>query len=111
MTRKTRIVALSVLIFGSLAGVTALASAKGKDGKHRDPAARIERVFEKHDKNKDGKLTASEVSEKKWKRLAKADANDDKAVTKAELKQKMAERKAKRGERKGKGKRGRKAAE
>ncbi|MEZ4233761.1 MAG: hypothetical protein R3B89_31590 [Polyangiaceae bacterium] len=108
MTRKTRIVALSVLIFGSLAGVTALASAKGK-GKHRDPAARIERVFEKHDTNKDGKLTESEVGERKWKRLSKADANNDNAVTKAELEQKMAERKAKRGERKGKrgeGKRG-----
>lgn len=117
MTRKTRIVALSVLIFGALAGVTAMASAKdGKGKKHRDPAARIERVFEKHDTNKDGKLTESEVGEKKWKRLSKADANNDNAVTKAELKQKMAERKAKRGERKGKrgegkGKRGQKAAE
>lgn len=102
MTRKNRIVALSVLFFASIAGVTALASAKGdRKGKHT-PEERIERVFKKHDANSDGKLTESEVPARKWARLSKADTNGDKAVSKAELKRKMAEHKAKRGERKGK---------
>lgn len=102
MPRTSRIVALSVLMFASVAGFTALASAKG-DGKTKHTAEqRIEKMFEKHDTNSDGKLTASEVPERRWNRLAKADSNGDKAVTKAELKQAMADRKAKRGERKGK---------
>lgn len=110
MTRTSRIVALSVLMFASIAGVSALASAKGDGkGKHT-PEQRLEHIFKKHDANSDGKLTASEVPERKWKRLSKADANGDNAVTKAELKQHMAERKAKRGERKGKGKRGERKA-
>ncbi|MCA9631210.1 MAG: hypothetical protein KC766_26290 [Myxococcales bacterium] len=142
MTRKNRIIALSVLLFGALAGAAAIASAdpadptpapaaasdkapaKGKahEGKARKghrrgtPEQHLARVFEKFDENNDGKLTASEVPERAWNRLSKADTNGDDAVTKAELKQKMAERKAKRGERKGKrgegkGKRGQKAAE
>ncbi len=106
MIRTSRIIALSVLMFASVAGVSALASAKGKgEGKAKHtPEQRIEMIFKKHDANADGKLTASEVPARKWKRLSKADTNADNAVTKAELKQRMADRKAKRGE--GKGKRG-----
>ncbi len=120
MTRKNRIIALSVLLFGALAGATAIASAdpaapapaaaKGKAGKGKahkghkrgTPDQHLARVFKKFDKNSDGKLTASEVPERAWTRLAKADSNGDNAVTAAELKAKMAEHRAKRGERKGK---------
>ncbi|MCA9644193.1 MAG: hypothetical protein KC492_26045 [Myxococcales bacterium] len=121
MTRKNRIIALSVLLFGALAGTAAVASAdpaspapaaaadktpaKGKARKgHKrgTPAQHLARVFAKFDTNKDGKLTEGEVPERAWNRLSKADANGDKAVTKAELKAKMAEMKAKHAERKGK---------
>lgn len=46
--------------------------------------ARIGKIFQKLDTNKDGKITEAEAG-KAWARLSKADANKDGAVTKAEL--------------------------
>jgi len=45
-----------------------------------------DQVFQRFDKNKDGKLTKSEVSASVWQRMSKADTNGDGAVTKDELK-------------------------
>lgn len=75
----------------------AMAQGRGKKG-HRGG-----QLFARFDKNKDGKLTKSEVPAKLWARLVKADANKDGAVTKAELK---AAHKGRRGHRKHKRKKG-----
>jgi Ca2+-binding EF-hand superfamily protein len=42
-------------------------------------------LFDRFDKNKDGKLTKDEVPAGVWERMSKADANKDGAVTKDEL--------------------------
>ena len=42
-------------------------------------------TFEQMDKNKDGKIVASEVTPEQWRDLVRADANKDNAVTKAEI--------------------------
>ena len=55
-------------------------------------------MFERLDKNKDGKLTKDEVPERVWQFLSKADANKDGAVSKEEVEaahKKMAEQRAK----------------
>lgn len=44
-------------------------------------------MFQRADKNGDGKLTKDEVPERLWERISKADADGDGAVTKEELKQ------------------------
>jgi Ca2+-binding EF-hand superfamily protein len=45
----------------------------------------VSELFERFDKNKDGKLTKDEVPPFIWEHISKADANKDGAVTKAEL--------------------------
>ncbi len=42
-------------------------------------------MLERFDKNKDGKLTKSELPEFIWDRLSKADANGDGEITKDEI--------------------------
>ncbi len=42
-------------------------------------------VFERSDKNKDGKLTKDELPDFFWQRLSAADADKDGSVSKAEL--------------------------
>ena len=45
----------------------------------------LSELFDRFDKNKDGKLTKDEVPAPLWERISKADANHDGAVTKEEL--------------------------
>lgn len=108
MNRMIRLVTSVSLALGLTVGLAGIASAEGKDEQRKERGAKhLDKMFERFDANKDGKLTKSEVSERHWERLSKADSNGDGAVTKAELKAKFEEMKAKRGERgkDGKGKR------
>ncbi|MCA8971152.1 MAG: EF-hand domain-containing protein [Planctomycetes bacterium] len=52
----------------------------------------IDKIFERLDTNKDGKITQEEAGER-WARISKADANEDGAVTKDELAASMKNRK------------------
>lgn len=52
---------------------------------HRPMRPSVSQLFERFDKNSDGKLTKDEVPPFVWEHLSKADANKDGAVTKAEL--------------------------
>ena len=67
---------------------------KGFGGSHAGPPhggpqgfkpPSVDELFERFDKNKDGKLTKDEVPAMLWEHLSKADANKDGAVTKEEL--------------------------
>ena len=49
------------------------------------PKPIIESIFERFDVNKDGSLTADEVNEKLWHRIAQADTDDDGAVSLEEI--------------------------
>lgn len=80
-----------MLMGAALIATTNEASAQRRGGKM------IDKIFEKLDANKDGKITKDEAGER-WKRLSRADANNDGAVTKDELKAQMGKRK-KRGKR------------
>lgn len=44
----------------------------------------IDKIFERLDTNKDGKITSEEAGER-WARISKADTNEDGGVTKDEL--------------------------
>ncbi len=46
---------------------------------------KVDDLFSRFDKNKDGKLTKDEVPAAVWQRISKADANHDGAVTEEEL--------------------------
>jgi len=48
---------------------------------------RLEKMFEKHDVNKDGKITRDEMSEKRHKLFDKLDMDEDGAVTMQEAKE------------------------
>jgi hypothetical protein len=53
----------------------------GQGGRRPNPA----QMFERMDKNKDGKLVQSEVPAKAWERISRADANKDGGITLEEL--------------------------
>ena len=61
---------------------------------HRQPP-----TFEQLDTNHDGKIVASEVPERAWQRLSRADSNKDNAVSRAEFDAAIAARQAGRGRR------------
>lgn len=54
-------------------------------GRRRGQRPRFGRMFQRFDKNNDGKLTENEVPPQAWVRLSQADENNDGAVTQDEL--------------------------
>ena len=70
---------VSYVIATLFVGLTVVASAQAGDPPRQRP------TFEQLDKNKDGKIVASEVPARGWQRLSQADTNKDNAVTKAEF--------------------------
>lgn len=97
MHNSTKKIALCLVTCAFAAGVTAAAAAEptapagprdarglchGKDGKR----AHGER-FQRADKNNDGFLTESEVGAERWARIKVADTNNDKKVSRDELRQ------------------------
>ena len=69
---------------GAKRGERARGGKYAKRGKARR-GHRGARAFKRFDSNQDGKLQQSEVPSRVWQRISVADANGDKAVTKAEL--------------------------
>ena len=49
-------------------------------------------MFQRADKNQDGKITKDEVPDQLWERISKADADGNGEVTKEELKKALQER-------------------
>lgn len=66
------------------------------------PRLNVEQMFEKHDANKDGKLTKDEMPEKALRMFDRVDQNKDGAVTKAEAEAAQEKFQKKRHERHGK---------
>lgn len=84
------------IVCASLVAVVFATPAHAGEGEGR--GHRGHRIFKHFDKNADGALTQDEVPAKLWERLAKADADNDGVVTKAELKAARERRRADRAE-------------
>jgi hypothetical protein len=69
---------------GGAGGGFGKAGAAGAGG--RGPRMTVDEMFQRDDKNKDGKLTKDEVPERVWSRISRADTNGDGAITKDEMK-------------------------
>ncbi len=73
----------TVLSFALIAALCGGMASNAMAQRRRHPRAAM--LFKRFDKNKDGKLTKTEVPARLWTRIVKADANKDGAVTLKEL--------------------------
>jgi Ca2+-binding EF-hand superfamily protein len=74
------------------AELDAAKASRGQRGERGKNGRRGKQVFEQLDKNGDGKIVAGEVPDRLWQRISRADADNDNAVTKAELEAARAKR-------------------
>lgn len=93
-TTSKRVGVLAFLAAAAVMTIGVSAFADG-DGKKCGGGKNAEARFQKSDKNSDGFLTKAEVGDKRWERIAIADANKDAKVSLAEMKQAKADGKLK----------------